>query len=1357
MIKESPSRCYACGITVNPQHEEYCPRCQYPLKPDTEKAFLQSGLDILTRVARANGAMLTVGTLIQRYQARLNALRMPVGTAAIAPGAPAVAPPREAAIRPPVAAPVKAVSETVLPPARPPQPPAPPVPHRVFSWSTFFADQAINIVASLGAFLILVGALGFVATTSNLLLAFLIMFAVHAVFGITGFATYRFASFRVVATIYTIIYALLVPLVGFSAYRLIVGNYIMLSVPTLVAISGIYAAIVYTCMAIYQRFTPFAYLGLTALAVAGLATASALRLDYRWWPAMLMILALAALISLPRASGDERPFTGRLAILREPVHVFLYIYIALSTFGVFYATVYSLQLDSLGTPETGARLAILSTLLLIFVWSSLYFWLTRRARLLTGLAFVFLAVALAFCYTLDFEAIGYALALTVVAALYHGLSRFGGALLRPFGTFERDLDWIALALVMLVPLISSPLLLVVVLARGTGYNLSFTPDWRTWTELTALGVGILLTLSVAFKRAGLQRAPARPAWVWLFLLAWFLLVHAFSLVILSLNLAPNWSFFVLTLLAMAGAVLVRRITSAAWAGPLDVIGLSSIVATLLLSLNESPDVISALLLFFAVATYGILLYQRRQNWLFVPAIFALLALPTLRQETLLVAAILLPLAAIVARRFVSDRWTTPHIHLLTDIRLADVWEWPLLVTGLVYAVTLSLTDSFATTSTVQRWLGLPYPAALEVAAFAIAWYVSAALSRKQAWLVPALAFGIGALLFPSNAFWALVSLTPVLVVLAVGSNRIAGSIWAGPFYITALLGGIMTGYTGYTQDHLAATAWVLLAFALLAYAVGLIEDELAVVWAAPFFATWSVYTAAGSLGNLYFPPIVAVISVILGMSTRYVEPIPVISRMATFRHGRIAYALPLYATALAAALLTGVYGSLANISRPFYGAVPDALLLYALLAFGVLLYEGRPGWLWLAAGFAAWGTGLAAQLTPAYLPAIGAGAAALGLLAGFTLQPAQAKRPAPYQGIQKFAWSWPWYLTFLLAALLTGTRTALPVEQASASFIAYSLLGYSVAALLIMLLERQPELLVFPVGLAAWTIWIWSPPLSLAPQMIMYTLLCALVFATQFVWRVVRPTQSRLAPTSLHEWLGLGGQAIVVLAILAQNGFSADSGMLAQVGAGSLFALAAMVFAYGALRASNMARLLAGNGNEAARAARLWQAKVAQRWCYYTAGLLLSLVVSWELSAFHQTRLDVLLLAPASYLSIAAPFMMHDETIPGHHAAGQSFAVLGAALLFLPALWFSFSDSNLLPTLILIGESLALLALGTVTRIRVFILSSAGLLVMGTLRALFLSSPPSLALMLLGVILLAIATTLILVRRRLQVAWHQWE
>jgi hypothetical protein len=1360
MIKEYVIHCDFCGLIID-QVVEDCPLCHYPVDPEKEERFLLSAIDDLQRVVNYGGSNLRVIDLLTRYRSRLETLHLK--QAVPVPAAPPVAEaPRVEVAPPPVVAPVPAQAQASREVEVAAQV-SPRAPRRVFSWKAFFADQAINIVASLGAFLILVGALGFTATTSNLLLAFAIVFAVHASFGITGFVTYRFASFRVVATIYSVIYALLVPLVGFSAYRLIAGNYSALSVPVLVAIAATYAAIVYTLLAIYQRFSLFAYLGIAALATALMAVASALNLGYWWWPSVLMILALPSLVSVRHSPGTDCLFAGSRAVLREPVRIFLYVFASICALGVLAIAGYSFVLDASGMQNTEVRFSILSLTLLVLLWSSLFLWLTARPRYVIGLAFLFLASTLALCYALNFEAIGYALALTAVALLYHGLSRFAPRLLQPFGMLERELDWIALALVFLVPWISSPSVPLQLIANAYAWTWwgTYQTNWQTIAELVALVAGLVLTLSVTFKRAGLQRAPARPAWCWMLLLSGFLLDFAYSLVMVSLNLTPVWYILGLTLALMVGAVIVRQRAGAAWANPLDIGILANIAITLGLSGNQGQDTISALLLFFAVATYGILLYQRRQNWLVVPLTLALLALPTLmsRMEVMLVASIALPLAALAVHRLVSEKWTAPHAKLLTDVHLADVWEWPLLAAGLVYGVTIAMNDVVASTSTIQHWIGVPCPVAVELALFSLVWYGSAALARVKAWLLPAAAFAMGASLLPTNLFWVLVSIAPVLAILAVVTRHLAGREWALPLSITALLCAIMAGYTGFTQDHLGAAAWALLAFAVLAYVIGAVEDEVIPMWVAPFFALWSIVISAGFLHDLYRPPIVAIAAAALGVAVSFFKLIPVFSIGAGRKHSLITYALPLYATALIGALLTGVSGSLSNINTPFYGAVPDAVLVYAVVAFAVLLYEKRPSWLWLAAGLAAWGTGIAVQLTPTYVPLIGAGAAVAGLLVGRIIKPAPAKAtaPVPLQSLRQFTWSWPWYLLVLLAAILTGSRAALPVEQAPGGFVGYCLLAFSAIALCIMLVERLPELLVFPVGLAAWTIWLWYPSLDIAPLMMAYSGLCVLVFVSQIIWKGIHPVKYLLPVGSLHNLLGLGGQSIVVLAIALLGGLFADAGMLVHVGAGSLFVLAALLCACGWLRTHNVTPVVTVERDDKVAAAHLQRAKEIQRWCYYSAGLLLSLVVSWELSAFRQSRLDVLLLAPASYLSVAAPFLMRNKLLPAHSKVGQVAAALGAALLLLPSLWFSFSESNLLPTLILVGEALALLALGIVTRVRIFVLSSAALVVVGALRALFLSAPPSLALMLLGGILLAIATALILARRQLRAAWKQWE
>ncbi len=1374
-------RCDCCGLIVDPKVTEDCPRCKYPVKPDKEELFLQSSIHELQRVSTYGGGELKIDELIRRYQHRLKVVRqykkfttpaaLPVPVGAPAPVAPIVAAPILSKVPEEVQVAPAPVSQKISLPeesAVTPSPMKPQPPRRVFSWREFFADQAINIVASVGAFLLLIGSLSFTITTSNLFVAFLVLFIVHAIFGITGFVTYRFQTFRFVAIIYTIIFALLIPLVAYALYRLLIGSHIQFSVPVLIAISATYAAIIYILMAVYQRFIPFAYLGLIALLVADLAVADALNLHYWWWPSMAMILAIPATIALKREGENTWPFEYRWGVLRDPIRYVMYLIVAVSALSLCLIVMYSLGIDFYGSPVSEIRFSILSMTLILLLWATLSIWLARWTRLVLILAYLVLASVLAFCYALRFESIGYALALTGMAILYHGLNRIAGHRLEPFGVLSLGLDQIALVLLLIVPFISSPLLLIqlftsVYSPSPGSSSLIYQTSWRTVAEFVAVALGILLSLSVTFERAGLAKTPSKARWCWLLLLGGFLLNWEYSILVLTFNITPVWAFLGLSLVLVAGAVIARKLYSPAWSNPLDTLALLEIILTLSLSLNQNQNIISALLLSFAALLYAVLLYQTRQNLLFLPLILALLAIPTLwsRPLAMLILGILLPLASVAIHRLVTNARKAKQVQKFTGQIIAHMWEWPLLVVGLVYGILSSFVSYSNGMSAMQNTFGVHIPIAVEIALLAATWYAASALVRMKLWLVPSVGFAIGALLIPTNSFWVLLVLTPVLAVAGVIVSRFADRSWSMPYYVVALISAVITGYTGYTQDHLLVTSLALLGFAVLAYIIGVLEKSEFAMWIMPAFATWSVIISAGFLGDLFRPSIVALVCAALGVSVKYFrrEPMPFFGSVR--RNKFLTYALPFYATAFAAAILTGVYGTVANINIPFYGAVPDALLIYALIAFAVLVFERQPVWLWLVAGFAIWGTLLALELTAYYLFGIGLGMVLLGLAIGLISERmiSTSAISNSLEPLRQFTWSWPWYVTALIAAISIGLWNSLSLQQPFAGFIGYSMLGFTVIAMVIMFVEQMPELLVFPVGLAAWTIWLWEePPLDLVPLMIAYSLLFLVVFATQFTWRIIPPTSHWLPSAIPHAILGLGGQTIVVLSIIGQGGLSySDTTLLPHVGAGALLELALMLFWYGYLHTGIIAETIISVNDTQKSKNSLQQARALQHWCYYVGGLMCSLVVSWELFAFGQTRLDILLLAPASYLSVVAPFVMRDKTLPGGHWAGQVVALTGALLLLLPALWYSFSDSNLLPTLVLIGESFALLLLGIASRIRIFILSSAALLIVGALRALFLSTPPSLALMVLGVILVVIATALFLVRHRLKIAWTQWE
>jgi hypothetical protein len=1363
MLTPSLSHCDCCGLSNSTiQFGADCPRCGYPVDALKEERFLHHAIDDLQRVATYGGASLTIAQLIQRYQNRLSYLDQQKTQALLHKEAAAVhnqseTPPQSLSPHPQTAA-------IQTPPAVQPALPAQNGPEQVgkmFSLKSFLEDQTINIVASLGAFLILIGSLSFVATTSDLVLAFLLMFTVHAVFGAVGIISYRFQSFRIVAVIYTAIFAMLIPLVGFSGYRLVTGNLVHIETPLLISIAATYAALIYGALAVYQRFNPFAYLAVVALAVADLALASNFHLTLWWWPCAVMGLAFPALLSVSHQSRT-RFFAGPWSVLREPVRVLMYSCLAVCLFGIMATSLFSL---SSGSVEHIAenRVALTTMLLLLLCWSCLFIWRTRRAGVAQSITLQFLACTLSVAYTVNANQTRYVLVLLCVALLYHGLVRFAGRPLQAFKDIAAWLDAIALLLVTLIPFIAFPDLYWQIFLGSIYTQTSFlVGTGETTFGFLAIIAGCVLTLSVIQHRTEWQKTLAanQAGWPWLLLLTGFLLNTAFGVGVLRLHVwlhetvmwsfrsTPVWSFFGLALVLIALAILTRQQLSARWATPLDIVALFGIGQTLVLGLNEPLEVIIFLLFFFAALVYGIALYQRRAIPLILPMLLALLALSPLLQRSpvLYTVALVFPLLAALQYRFI-----THHLYADTPMETGKIsrikWEWPLLVAGILYGCSLVLHDAFAPVSTVQSWLHVGFPTGMEVALIAIAWYAAAALTRLKGRLLIAASFAVLALLMPTNSFWFLTWLAPILALLAFGVQRLAGRDWALPFYATAVVAAIIMGITGYTHGLYLATTWALIVFAVDLYLIGYAEHEPLLLWIAVAFASSSIY-CSGMIGDFYrfFPPIMALSCAALGIGIGCLKWLAPTKSSPAPSNSLLGYSLPLYAIAFVAAVFTGIYGVIAGVNNPFYTAIPDALLIYALVAYIIVSFERKPLYQWVVAGFAIWGILSATQLLTA----------SEYLLSGSctsTLCSAQAQNAVYYltgialatgllglltrlfnRGIQtKFAWNWSWYLSSLVAIVTTaswgyGLRDHVP-------FLA--ILGvFMLLSLIIMLVERVPEIMVVPVALAAWSIslvhWeIWQ-------QMVGYTLLCIIIFGSQFVWKKLPLASLIISPTTLHQLSGLGGQICVVLAISGQDGLSASTGPLAHVGAGALLVLAVLLFWFGRLQARTTTR----------------------RWCGYTTGLLLALVVSWELSASGQTHLDVLTLSPASYLIVISPFLSRDEALPYHYRIGQWCSVLGAILLLAPTLWLSFSAENLQPTLILAGEALVLLLLGVGLRVRFFVLSGAALVVVAAMHAIFLPSlglPPSLALTILGGTLLAIATALSLARHRLRAAWTHWQ
>jgi hypothetical protein len=125
---------------------------------------------------------------------------------------------------------------------------------------------------------------------------------------------------------------------------------------------------------------------------------------------------------------------------------------------------------------------------------------------------------------------------------------------------------------------------------------------------------------------------------------------------------------------------------------------------------------------------------------------------------------------------------------------------------------------------------------------------------------------------------------------------------------------------------------------------------------------------------------------------------------------------------------------------------------------------------------------------------------------------------------------------------------------------------------------------------------------------------------------------------------------------------------------------------------------------------------------------------------------------------ITSPFLLQNKQWSHLRWTGHTFALSGAILLLLPTLWSSFDSAEVFPTLLLSVESLLLLLLGTIVRIRFFVLSSAALVVVSAIHLLFLQTlgiPTFLALTLSGMLLLGLATVLLIIRTRLATAWSE--
>ncbi len=265
--------CPRCHHQV-PPGSAYCPNCGEPIDPAlvAELQWLYRTLIDLDRRIAAGQSDMTITALREDYYAQYLAKRTG-GGGAYQPGAPAVAPPPGAAAAP------------ATPQGTP------------FSWSAFFADQSIAIMAYIGAFLLLIATLIFEigrwqALGNSVKLAVVVV--VYLLFGGLGQWLRRVPRLRTVGGAYLVVFALLTPLMALAVYLFALrGRGVPIS--GVICLSACYATAIYLLLALQTKLPAYSYFAWIALAVAAQALLPWINAPSAWWTVALAATALALL------------------------------------------------------------------------------------------------------------------------------------------------------------------------------------------------------------------------------------------------------------------------------------------------------------------------------------------------------------------------------------------------------------------------------------------------------------------------------------------------------------------------------------------------------------------------------------------------------------------------------------------------------------------------------------------------------------------------------------------------------------------------------------------------------------------------------------------------------------------------------------------------------------------------------------------------------------------------------------------------------------------------------------------------------------------------------------------------------
>jgi hypothetical protein len=297
---QSSRMCPTCHHMISTE-QQYCPYCHNAVDPAllADLHWMYRTLQDLDKRIEAGQGSRTIQALhdeiLADYQARGTDVAAAVESTATATAAGATA------------------VGSMSPPAISGSASLAPVGHP-FSWSAFFAEQSIAILAYTGAFLLLVATLSFEVggwQALNDTAKLVIVLVVYGFFGIAGFVLLSRERLRTISQAYLGIFALMTPLVGLAVYQFALHN-TTLSVQGMISVTAWYTTLVYLALALRTHFQQYSYMGWVVGVLAAQSILLWANLSSDW---SAFVLAISAMILLIPSALRLPHFFARPALI----------------------------------------------------------------------------------------------------------------------------------------------------------------------------------------------------------------------------------------------------------------------------------------------------------------------------------------------------------------------------------------------------------------------------------------------------------------------------------------------------------------------------------------------------------------------------------------------------------------------------------------------------------------------------------------------------------------------------------------------------------------------------------------------------------------------------------------------------------------------------------------------------------------------------------------------------------------------------------------------------------------------------------------------------------------------------------